>query len=151
MHGTVNTDPMVVASSETRRLYRSPPREARSPAMHQKGYRAATTLFARHGDAGTMVRLVAAMAKVSVPAVERLVDTKARLLESVTDVATLGVDEPVDTPFALIEPARFDRLIHNRGRTLAHYQHRVSRLLRCLPTSDADQRRCCQHGEEDLK
>lgn len=50
-------------------------------------------------------------------------------------------DEAIDTVFALMEPALFDRLTHQRGWTLARYEHWVARSLRRLLVSDAGQRR----------
>ena len=201
------------------------------PRPRQRVLRAATTLFAERGYAGTTVRSVAAKAKVSVPTAETLLGTKARLLKATIDVAIAGDDEPVpmldrdwataaietndvevlltivasvlapaqgrssglvlsvfegagsdpdlavlavemsaqratmatwvvsrltalkalrneiseeeavDTVFALMEPALFDRLIRQRGWTLARYEHWVARSLRCLLVSYAVPRR----------
>lgn len=226
----VNTGPMVVATPETRRAYRSPQREARARATSQRALRAATALFTEHGYTGTTIRAVATKAKVSVPTVETLFGTKARLLKATIDVAIAGDDEPVamldrhwareateaadvetllsivasvlapaqgrsaglvlsvfegaksdreleklavqmsaqratmaawiwsrlaaldalneevsedeaiDTLFALMEPALFDRLVRQRGWTLEHYEHWVARSLRHLLTSSANRR-----------
>ena len=225
-----NTGSMVVAAPKASRRYHSPHREARSRATRQRVLSAATTLFAECGYAGTTVRAVAAMAKVSIPTVETLFGTKARLLKASIDVAIAGDDEPmpmldrdwamaaneatdvetllsifagvlgpaqarssglvlsvfegagadpdlavladqmsaqrttmatwvvgrltglealdtdisedeaVDTLFALMEPALFDRLIRQRGWTQDRYQHWVERSLRCLLASDATRR-----------
>ena len=50
-------------------------------------------------------------------------------------------DEAVDTLFALMEPALFDRLIRQRGWTLARYEDWVARSLRCLLVADPGSRR----------
>jgi AcrR family transcriptional regulator len=52
-------------------------------------------LFTEYGYAGTTVRAIAAKAEVSVPTVEALFGTKARLLKAAIDVAIAGDDEPV--------------------------------------------------------
>ena len=227
----VNTGWVGMAPPKTRRPYRSPQREARAGATRKRVLRAATTLFDERGYAGTTIRSVAAKAKVSVPTVETLFGTKARLLKATIDVAIAGDDRPVpmlardwataaiettdietflsivagvlapaqgrssglvlsvfegagsdpelaslavqmsaqratmaawvvdrltalgalhdeisedeavDTLFALMEPALFDRLTRQRAWTLAHYEHWVARSLRCLLVSDAGQRR----------
>jgi AcrR family transcriptional regulator len=56
---------------------------------------AATGVFLDRGYAGATVRAVAAEAGVSVPTVEALFGTKARLLKAAIDVAIAGDDEPV--------------------------------------------------------
>lgn len=56
---------------------------------------AATSVFVAQGYAGTTMRAVAAAAGVSVPTVELLFGTKARLLKDAIDVAIAGDDEPV--------------------------------------------------------
>jgi AcrR family transcriptional regulator len=56
---------------------------------------AATSVFVAQGYAGTTMRAVAAAAGVSVPTVELLFSTKARLLKDAIDVAIAGDDEPV--------------------------------------------------------
>jgi AcrR family transcriptional regulator len=91
----VNTGSVVVAPPKTRRPYRSPEREARAHATRKRVLRAAVTLFAERGYAATTIRSVAAKAKVSVPTVETLFGTKARLLKATIDVAIAGDDEPV--------------------------------------------------------
>ena len=196
-------------------------------ATSQRVLRAATALFAEHGYAGTTIRAIATKAKVSIPTVETLFGTKARLLKATIDVAIAGDDEPVamldrrwarkateatdvetllsivasvlapaqgrsaglvlsvfegaksdpelerlaaqmsaqraamaawivsrltalgvldtevsedeavDTLFALMEPALFDRLIHQRGWTHDRYERWVARSLRYLLTSNA--------------
>lgn len=60
-------------------------------------------MFLDRGYAGTTIRAVAASAEVSVPTVEALFGTKARLLKAAIDVAIAGDDEPVavlDRPWA---------------------------------------------------
>ena len=64
---------------------------------------AATYVFLDRGYAGATIRAVAAEADVSVPTVEALFGTKARLLKAAIDVAIAGDDEPVpvlDRPWA---------------------------------------------------
>jgi AcrR family transcriptional regulator len=56
---------------------------------------AATAVFLDRGYGGATIRAVAAEAKVSVPMVEALFGTKARLLKAAIDVAIAGDDEPV--------------------------------------------------------
>lgn len=227
----VNTGSVAAAQLKPRRAYRSPEREARARATTQHVLRAATTLFAERGYAGTTIRCVAAKATVSVPTVETLFGTKSRLLKAAIDVAIAGDDEPVpmldrdwaaaatettdvgsflsivasvlapaqarssglvlsvfegagtdpelanlaaqmsaqrsamatwivgrigalgalhneisedeaiDTVFALMEPALFDRLTRQRVWTLDRYEHWVARSLRRLLVSDAGQLR----------
>ncbi len=200
-------------------------REARARATSQRVLCAAAALFTEYGYAGTTIRSIAAKAAVSVPTVETLFGTKARLLKATIDVAIAGDDEPVvmldrewareateaidvenllsivagvlapaqdrssglvlslfegaksdpeleriaaqmsaqraamagwivgrltalgaldkevsedeavDTLFALMEPALFDRLIRQRGWTRDHYESWVARSLRCLLAS----------------
>jgi AcrR family transcriptional regulator len=226
----VNTGSVAVASPMSRRPYRSPQREERARGTRRQVLRAATTMFAERGYAGTTIRSVAAQANVSVPTVETIFGTKARLLKAAIDVAIAGDDEPVpmldrywataasettdvetllsivasvlapaqgrssglvlsvfegagsdpelaalavqmsaqratmatwvvgrlsalgalhdeisedeavDTLFALMEPALFDRLIRQRAWTLARYEHWVGRSLRCLLVTDAGRR-----------
>jgi AcrR family transcriptional regulator len=52
-------------------------------------------LFVDRGYAGTTMRAIAIEAGVSVPMVESLFGTKARLLKAAIDVAIVGDDEPV--------------------------------------------------------
>jgi len=56
---------------------------------------AATNVFRDHGYAGATVRAVAGEAGISVPTVEALFGTKARLLKAAIDVAIAGDDEPI--------------------------------------------------------
>jgi TetR/AcrR family transcriptional regulator, regulator of autoinduction and epiphytic fitness len=216
-----------VAPPRTRRSYRSAQREARARATRLRVLRAATSLFDERRYAGTTIRSVAERAGVSVPTVEALFGTKARLLKAAIDVAIAGDDEPVpmlardwavaaagatdpesflsilagvlapaqsrssglvlsvlegagsdpelaaladqmaaqrvtmaawavarlsalgalraevgedeaaDTVFAIMEPAVFDRLIRQRGWTLARYQDWIARSLLRLLVADA--------------
>ncbi len=61
-----------------------------------------------------------------------------------TDLASLreeiSEDEAVDTVFALMEPALFDRLTRQRSWTLARYQDWIGRSLRRLLVADLGQR-----------
>lgn len=229
---------MVAASFKTRRPYCSPQRAAQSHATTQRVLRAAATLFAERGYAGTTIRAIAAKANVSVPTVETLFGTKSRLLKAAIDVAIAGDDLPVpmlsrdwataaiettdaesflsvvasvlapaqrrssglvlsvfegagtdpdlakladqmsaqraamaswivgrltalaslcneisndeaiDTVFAVMEPALFDRLTRQRGWSLAHYEQWVARSLRCLLVSDAGRRRKSSTSQE---
>ena len=86
---------MAVTAQRARRPYRSPDREARARATRQQVLRAASALFADFGYASTTIRSVAARAGVSVPTVETMFGTKARLLKAAIDVAIAGDDEPV--------------------------------------------------------
>jgi AcrR family transcriptional regulator len=86
---------VVTPAPATRRSYRSPQRDARARATRLRIVRAATSLFAEHGYAGTTVRSVAGRAGVAVPTVEALFGTKSRLLKAAIDVAIAGDDEPV--------------------------------------------------------
>jgi AcrR family transcriptional regulator len=56
---------------------------------------AATAVFLDRGYGAATIRAVAAGARVSVPTVEALFGTKARLLKAAIDVAIAGDDEPV--------------------------------------------------------
>ncbi len=56
---------------------------------------AATAVFLDRGYGAATIRAIAAEAKVSVPTVEALFGTKARLLKAAIDVAIAGDDEPV--------------------------------------------------------
>lgn len=91
----INTGSVAVTPPKTRRPYRSPQREAHARATTQRIVRAATTLFAERGYAGTTIGSVAAKAKVSVPTVETLFGTKSHLLKAAIDVAIAGDTVPV--------------------------------------------------------
>ncbi len=77
------------------RAYRSPGREARARRTRRRVLEAATRAFVERGYAGSTMRAVADDAAVSVPTVEQLFGTKARLLEAAVDVAIAGDDDPV--------------------------------------------------------
>jgi AcrR family transcriptional regulator len=95
---------------------------------------AATEVFLAHGWGGATVRAVAAGAGVSVPTVEALFGTKARLLKAAIDVAIAGDDEPVavlDRPWAEAaqragDPAGFLAPV---GEVLAAAQQRSAGLV----------------------
>ena len=77
------------------RPYRSDRRESQARLTRQRVVTAATATFLERGYAGTTMRAIAAGARVSVPTVESLFGTKARLLETAIDVAIAGDDEAV--------------------------------------------------------
>ncbi len=86
-----------------RRPYRSSRREGQARRTRRRVIEAATAAFLERGWGGATVRAVAAAAGVSVPTVEALFGTKARLLKAAIDVAIAGDDEPVpvlDRPWA---------------------------------------------------
>jgi AcrR family transcriptional regulator len=56
---------------------------------------AASAVFLDRGYAGTTIRAIATEADVSVPTVESLFGTKARVLKAAIDVAIAGDDDPV--------------------------------------------------------
>jgi AcrR family transcriptional regulator len=77
------------------RRYQSSLRDAQARRTRQRVLDAATAVFLDRGYGGATMRAVAAEAKVSVPTVEALFGTKARLLKAAIDVAIAGDDEPV--------------------------------------------------------
>ncbi|MGH9209963.1 MAG: TetR/AcrR family transcriptional regulator [Acidimicrobiales bacterium] len=77
------------------RPYRSSRREAQARLTRQRVLVAATAVFLAHGYAGATIRAIASEAGVSVPTVEALFGTKARVLKAAVDVAIAGDDEPV--------------------------------------------------------
>jgi AcrR family transcriptional regulator len=77
------------------RAYRSSGREAQARATRQRVLAGATAVFLDRGYAGTTMRAIATEAGVSVPTVEGLFGTKARVLKAAIDVAIAGDDEPV--------------------------------------------------------
>ena len=77
------------------RSYRSSRREEQARRTRRRVIEAATTAFVARGYAGTTMRAVATAAGVSVPTVELLFRTKARLLKAAIDVAIAGDDESV--------------------------------------------------------
>lgn len=77
------------------RRYRSPLREARASDTRRRVIEAAGLVFLARGYGATTVRAVASAAGVSVPTVEALFGSKARLLKAAIDVAIAGNAEPV--------------------------------------------------------
>jgi TetR/AcrR family transcriptional regulator, regulator of autoinduction and epiphytic fitness len=77
------------------RSYRSSRRETQARLTRQRVLAAATSEFLARGYAGATMRAMAAGAGVSVPTVESLFGTKARVLKAAIDVAIAGDDEPV--------------------------------------------------------
>lgn len=86
-----------VGSTEDRptRSYRSSRREAGARHTRRRILDAAGSAFVAGGYAGATIRGIAAQARVSVPTVELLFGTKARLLKAAIDVAIAGDDEAV--------------------------------------------------------
>jgi AcrR family transcriptional regulator len=74
------------------RSYRSSRREAAARRTRRRVLQAARSAFAG-GYTGVTIRAIAAEAGVSVPTVELLFGTKARLLKATIDVAIAGDDE----------------------------------------------------------
>jgi AcrR family transcriptional regulator len=81
--------------SRAPRRYRSSLRDAQARRTRQRVLDAATAVFLDRGYGAATIRAIAAEAKVSVPTVEALFGTKARLLKAAIDVAIAGDDEPV--------------------------------------------------------
>jgi AcrR family transcriptional regulator len=77
------------------RAYRSAHREAQARRTRQRVLRAAAAVFLGRGYAGATMRAIATEAAVSVPTVESLFGTKARVLKAAIDVAIAGDDEQV--------------------------------------------------------
>ena len=75
------------------RHYQSRYRERQARQTRARILEAATRLFLVNGFAGTTIRAIAAEAGVSVPTVELLFGTKARVLKAAIDVAITGDDE----------------------------------------------------------
>jgi AcrR family transcriptional regulator len=86
-----------VEPSEQRRTrtYRSSLREERARRTRQLILDAARSVFVARGYAGATMRAIAAEAGVSLPTVELLFGTKARVLKAAIDVAIAGDDEAV--------------------------------------------------------
>jgi AcrR family transcriptional regulator len=87
--------PASPADGKGRRVYRSPQRSERARRTGERIVAAAAAEFVRVGYAATTMRSVAAAAAVSVPTIERLYGSKARLLKAAIDVAIAGDHEPV--------------------------------------------------------
>lgn len=77
------------------RVYRSSRREEQARRTRGRILEAATALFLERGYAGATMRAIAAAAGVSVPTVELVFGTKARVLKAAIDVAIVGDDEAV--------------------------------------------------------
>jgi AcrR family transcriptional regulator len=77
------------------RSYRSSRREAKAQRTRRRILDAAGAAFVEGAYAGATMRAIAAEAGVSVPTVELLFGTKARLLKAAIDVAIAGDDEAV--------------------------------------------------------
>src|SRR5260221_5003265 len=86
---------VVTTRSREPRRYRSSLRDAQARRTRQRVLDAATAVFLDRGYGGATIRAIAAEANVSVPTVEALFGTKARLLKAAIDVAIAGDDEPV--------------------------------------------------------
>lgn len=86
---------MAPSGQRASRPYRSSRREAQARLTRQRVLAGATTVFLDHGYAGATIRAIATEAGVSVPTVEALFGTKARVLKAAIDVAIAGDDEPV--------------------------------------------------------
>lgn len=82
-------------TTEGRRAYRSGRREAQARETRRRVLAAAAAAFLDSGFAGSTMRAIAGRAGVSVPTVELLFGSKARLLKAAIDTAIAGDDEPV--------------------------------------------------------
>jgi AcrR family transcriptional regulator len=85
----------VESTDRATRLYRSSRRAAAARRTRERIVEAAGSVFVAAGYTGATVRAVAAQAGVSVPTVELLFGTKARLLKAAIDVAIAGDDQAV--------------------------------------------------------
>src|SRR5215467_6145677 len=85
----------VKPESNARRGYRSERRAEQARGTRARILAAATQLFVARGYAATTMGSVADAAGVSVPAIELIFGTKAKLLKAAIDVAIAGDDEPV--------------------------------------------------------
>jgi TetR/AcrR family transcriptional regulator, regulator of autoinduction and epiphytic fitness len=127
-----------------RRTYRSSTREAQARRTRRRILDAATAVFLDRGFAGATMRQVADRAGVSVPTVESLFGTKARLLKAAIDVAIAGDDEPIsvlDRPWATDAAAaeRLEEFLARVATVLAEAQQRSARLVVvCLEAADVD-------------
>jgi TetR/AcrR family transcriptional regulator of autoinduction and epiphytic fitness len=83
------------AGDKPTRSYRSSRREEGARRTRRRILEAAGSAFVAGGYAGATIRAIAAEAGVSVPTVELLFGTKARLLKAAIDVAIAGDDEAV--------------------------------------------------------
>ena len=122
-----------VSPPPTRR-YRSALREAQARRTRRRVLQAASAVFLDRGYAGATMRAVASEAGISVPTVEALFGTKARLLKAAIDVAIAGDDESVavlDRPWAHeAERAQsLDEFLSIVGEVLAAAQQRSAGLV----------------------
>jgi AcrR family transcriptional regulator len=91
----VNEASVRLGEQRRRRTYRSSNRETRARLTRRRVLEAATSVFLERGYAGATMRAIADEAGVSVPFVELLFGTKARVLKAAIDVAIAGDDEPI--------------------------------------------------------
>jgi AcrR family transcriptional regulator len=84
-----------VTQDKPTRSYRSSRRDAEAQRTRRRILEAAGAAFVAGGYAGATIRAIAAEAGVSVPMVELLFGTKARLLKAAIDVAIAGDDQAV--------------------------------------------------------
>jgi AcrR family transcriptional regulator len=84
-----------VIQDKPTRSYRSSRRDAEAQRTRRRILEAAGAAFVAGGYAGATIRAIAAEAGVSVPMVELLFGTKARLLKAAIDVAIAGDDQAV--------------------------------------------------------
>jgi TetR/AcrR family transcriptional regulator, regulator of autoinduction and epiphytic fitness len=96
-YGTTIANHVAVSSTDDRatRSYRSSRRAAGARRTRRRILEAAGSVFVAAGYSGATIRGIAAQAGVSVPTVELLFGTKARLLKAAIDVAIAGDDEAV--------------------------------------------------------
>ena len=90
-----NTCLVVGGGTAVRRSYQSKLRTEQARRTRRRVLKAAAKIFLDRGYAAATMRVIAAEAKVSVPTVELLFGTKARVLKAAIDVAIAGDDEPV--------------------------------------------------------
>jgi AcrR family transcriptional regulator len=125
---------MVSTPAVPARRYRSAIRENQARRTRRRLLEAATAVFLERGYAGTTMRAVAAGAGVSVPTIESLFGTKARLLKAAIDVAIAGDDEPVavlDRPWAQVAEGStsLGEFLALTAGTIAVAQQRSSGLI----------------------
>jgi TetR/AcrR family transcriptional regulator of autoinduction and epiphytic fitness len=119
---------------KTTRSYRSSRREAGARRTRRRVLEAAGSVFVAGGYAGATIRAIAAEAGVSVPTVELLFATKARLLKAAIDVAIAGDDEAVAVldrswTSAAIASASADEFLSIVARTIGAAQARSAGLV----------------------
>ncbi|HLQ55552.1 MAG TPA: TetR/AcrR family transcriptional regulator [Streptosporangiaceae bacterium] len=125
---------MISAPTRATRRYRSSLREAQARRTRRRVMEAAAAVFLERGYGGTTIRAIAAAAEVSVPTVEALFGTKARLLKAAIDVAIAGDDEPVavlDRPWAKAarEAQSVEKLVSVVAGVLGAAQRRSAGLV----------------------